>query len=158
MLFHVKYDLLKSNCNIIMHQANCFSTMGAGIAKQIKEKFPEAYKADLDDPRTPKEKLGSFSCAICDNDKLIVINLYGQYNYGSNPHTCYTDYVALTTAIRSAIEAIKSSSRDMKDIKIGLPYKMGCALAGGHWPTVVGILENISIDMNVDLWIYQYSP
>jgi O-acetyl-ADP-ribose deacetylase (regulator of RNase III) len=137
-----------------MHQANCFSTMGAGIAKQIKEKFPEAYKADLDDPRTPKEKLGSFSCAICDNDRLIVINLYGQYNYGSNPHTCYTDYVALTTAIRSAIEAIKSSGRDMKDIKIGLPGLIGAGLAGGDKFIIHGLLENISIDLNIDLYLY----
>ena len=31
-------DLLKSGCDIICHQVNEYGVMGAGIAKQIKEK------------------------------------------------------------------------------------------------------------------------
>ena len=37
-------DLLKSGCDIICHQVNEYGVMGAGIAKQIKEKYPKALE------------------------------------------------------------------------------------------------------------------
>ena len=34
--------------DVIVHGCNCFCTMGAGIAKTIKQVFPAAYLADLE--------------------------------------------------------------------------------------------------------------
>ena len=33
--------------DVIVHGCNCRHAMGAGIAKQIKDSFPEAWAADL---------------------------------------------------------------------------------------------------------------
>jgi len=47
----IKGDLialaLSGKFDVIVHGSNCFCTMGAGIAKTIKETFPAAYRADL---------------------------------------------------------------------------------------------------------------
>ncbi len=47
----LKADLLTLAQNgildVIVHGANCQCVMGAGIAAQIKKRFPEAYAADL---------------------------------------------------------------------------------------------------------------
>lgn len=47
----IKGDLIKlaldGRFDVIVHGCNCQCAMGAGIAKSIKETFPEAYKADL---------------------------------------------------------------------------------------------------------------
>jgi len=37
--------------DVIIHGCNCFNTMGAGIAKLIKSRWPEAYQADLSTKR-----------------------------------------------------------------------------------------------------------
>ena len=88
----VKYvtgDLIKmaldGNFSVVIHGTNCFNTMGAGIAKQIKETFPKAYKADQRTTLGDKTKLGSFSEAKCQisDRSIIVCNLYTQYKYGS---------------------------------------------------------------------------
>lgn len=40
-------DLAKNgNFDVIIHGCNCFCTMCAGIAKVIKQEFPEAYLPD----------------------------------------------------------------------------------------------------------------
>ena len=49
MRVEIKYDdLLSSKERIIVHQVNCRGVMGAGIAKQIKEKWPDVYTSYRD--------------------------------------------------------------------------------------------------------------
>ena len=42
--------------DVIIHGCNCFCTMGAGIAKAIKARFPEAYQADCQTPKGDRAK------------------------------------------------------------------------------------------------------
>ena len=44
MIHYVKGNLLDSDCDYICHQVNCQGVMGSGIAKQIRERWPEVYK------------------------------------------------------------------------------------------------------------------
>ena len=43
MIKHVKADIFTTDCDIIVHQVNCYGVMGAGIAKQVKERYPDVY-------------------------------------------------------------------------------------------------------------------
>ena len=56
----IKGDLIQLAKNgefdVIIHGCNCFCTMGAGIAKTIKDIFPEAYKADLNTKKGDRSK------------------------------------------------------------------------------------------------------
>ena len=54
---------------IIIHGCNCFRSFGAGIAKSIKERYPEAYEADLNTGHGDKNKLGHYSYAKLSDDK-----------------------------------------------------------------------------------------
>jgi len=51
---------LAGRFDVIIHGCNCFCTMGAGIAKLIRDNFPEAYQADLETVVGNKEKLGTY--------------------------------------------------------------------------------------------------
>lgn len=44
MIEIIKGDLFTTDCKVIAHQVNCTGTMGSGVAKQIREKFPKAYE------------------------------------------------------------------------------------------------------------------
>lgn len=68
--------------NMIFHQANTENVMGAGIAQQIRKRYPQAYKADKDFfiPKG-RERLGNHSVALVSRnseDYKLVVNLYGQ--------------------------------------------------------------------------------
>ena len=70
----LKGNLLNSfekDFNVILHGCNCFSTMGAGIAKQIAEKYPEAYRADKSSPMTLKEKKEKIAGETLDCFKML---------------------------------------------------------------------------------------
>ena len=152
-LIIVEGDLLKSDCTMIMHQANCFGKMGAGIAKQIAKEYPSVYLADInyDIPVGSRDRLGRWSGAFVTsnytNTPQLIVNLYGQYNYGRG---LQTDYDALSWALATALVQTKSHTG-----KVGVPYGMGCRLAGGDWRIVSNILDDISGGQGLDIYAYK---
>ena len=83
----VEGDLLKlagqGHFDVIVHGCNCFCTMGAGIAKSIRDQFPAAYEADLATPKGDRDKLGTYSVAkvIVGEHSFDVVNAYTQFHW-----------------------------------------------------------------------------
>lgn len=130
-------DLIKlakdGEFNLIAHGCNCFCTMGAGIAKAIKEAFPAAFQADLATQHGDRAKLGtcSFAEIILRDSSLTVVNAYTQFDWRGRG--IKVDY----DAIRSCLRWIRKTHPGER---IGLP-KIGAGLAGGDWPTIAGIID-----------------
>lgn len=124
---------LAGEFDVIVHGCNCFCTMGAGIAKTIKQKFPQAYQADLETPKGEASKLGSISQATVttSNGELVVVNGYTQFNWKGRGRKA--DY----EAIRKVFKAIKAS---FSGLRIGYPA-IGAGLAGGDWTVIANIIE-----------------
>ena len=156
MLHYMNGDLLKSDCTVIMHQANCFSVMGAGIAKSIAQMYPEAAAVDKYSDYSPEYKFGKFTYAIIENG-VTVVNLYGQYNLGVVDEEKQAKRMKmLKNALSFFIYTAKSGSNNNINLqKIGVPHGMGCGLAGGDWGTVEKILKDVSEEHNVDIYIYK---
>jgi len=129
----IKGDLIKlaksGYFDVIVHGCNCFCVMGAGIAKQIKKEFLEAYVADCNTKSGDPTKLGTFSCAI--KNGVTVINAYIQFNYSRK--SVNVDY----NALRAVMNKIKKS---FSGFKIGYP-KIGAGLAGGDWNIISKIID-----------------
>jgi O-acetyl-ADP-ribose deacetylase (regulator of RNase III) len=121
--------------DILIHGCNCFNIMGSGVAKSIKDRYPEAYNADLKTKKGDKSKLGSITVApIINQDKTqYIVNAYTQYNYGRDK--CYVDY----DAVRSCFYNINMLYSD-PSIKFGYP-KIGAGLAGGNWDIISNIID-----------------
>lgn len=128
----VNGDLIKmaktGNFDVIIHGCNCFCAMGAGITKQIKMEFPEAFDIDKNTKHGDKSKLGNFSYVIV-ND-IVVINAYTQYHYGGGKNVDYD-------AIRSVFNKIKN---EFSGKRIAYPA-IGCGLADGDWNKVSEIID-----------------
>lgn len=154
-VYIVEGDLLKSDCNIIAHQANCKSTMGSGIAVQIKKLYPEACRADHDFHLPPQKRLGKFSVAktYSQNGEILIGNLYGQYDYGT--YQVQTNYAALENALTDFIEYIAKGPYTKLNTKIGLTYNIGCGLAGGDWTVVKEIIEKVAMSYGIDIYLYK---
>lgn len=139
MITHVIGNLVTYPLDGFIHQANCQCTMGSGVAKFVKERYPEVYEADLKTLKGDPNKLGSFSFAKTTDGK-VGYNLYSQFNFGYDGK-CYTNY----EAILSGLQKIKEHASLIigTTAKIGLPCRMGCARGGGDWNVVMGIIKEI---------------
>lgn len=128
---------------IILHGCNCFNTMGAGIAKYLRDKFPSVYAVDCTTKRGDKNKLGTCSRAVISHN-LHILNCYTQYNYGREKKL-YANYIAIEECFkRIAVEYDPSW-------EIRMP-RIGCGLAGGDWDIVKNILDNTLGDRNVKIY------
>ena len=144
----IKGDLIKlakdGTFNVIGHGCNCFCTMGSGIAKSIKQNFPQAYDADLKTRKGNKKKLGTCTFATINPLDLIVVNAYTQFQYGRD--RVHADYDAIRSCMSWIVESFPRS-------RIGLP-KIGAGLAGGDWNRIYRIIEEEMSE--VDVTIVEY--
>ena len=133
--------------DVIIHGCNCYSTMGAGFALQIKNTFPSAYKVDKALPNGIS-KLGKFSCSYetaLNGLQFLIINAYTQLNYGS-PGTDF-DINAYIKVMKALTEFLNT------DLLIGIP-KIGCGLGKGNWNEVLAISDPIFENHNVTVVNY----
>lgn len=114
--------------DVIIHGCNCQCAMGAGIAKSIKEFYPQAYVADQSTEKGSLSKLGDYSKA--DTGKFIIVNAYTQFDWRGNG--VKVDY----NAVRSVFKKIR---KDFSGKKIGYP-KIGAGLANGNWDLIQQII------------------
>lgn len=122
-------DILSERRGIIVHQVNCQRVMGAGLALQIRKKWPRHYEDYMS--RFPH--LGGLVITQV-NSELYIIGVYGQDRYGK--FSCYTDYSALEKGLKSV-----RKFADEECLPVYIPYGIGCGLAGGEWSKVQQILE-----------------
>ena len=151
MIYEVDADLLAfPNIDAFIHQCNCFHTMGAGIAKQIREKYPEMYKADIAHGRRGDvTRLGKFSWVKC-HDGKVGYNMYSQYNFGTMSRS--TNY----EAVANGLEAVCTHAILNGIERIGLPKNMGCTLGGGNWNIVKTIIEETFKGFSMNVYICNY--
>lgn len=141
----IKGDLLnlfdKGEFEIIMHGANCHKTMGSGIAGQIRNKYSEAYMADMYCAiPTGMWRLGKYSCT---NDSSI-FNLYTQNYPGPN---------ASLEAIRLSLRLFADEYASWAIGEIGLPL-IGCGIGGLKWEEVKPIIQEELKDFQVTVVHY----
>jgi hypothetical protein len=140
----------------VIHGCNCHKIMGAGVAAWVRSQLPEAFWADRDDQRTPKDRFGSFSKAASrpvwlhedQAGEVLVYNLYSQYSTISpdNPHPfCLSAFREGLTAIFKDITARPVSER--YDGPILMPC-IGAGLGGGDWLEIQRALLGVLRDFN----------
>ena len=150
MVTHIKGNLLSSNCDYICHQVNCLGRMGSGIAKQIRDRFPEVYDSYIElctnEYLKPEDLLGTIDI-VGVNAPYDVISIFGQMNYGFDG-AVYTSYIAFGHALEQIKEFIPEGS------KIGFPKNIGCGLGGGNWTVIYNMIAAI-LGGKFDVYIYE---
>lgn len=129
---HIQGDLLQlaeeGRFDVIVHGCNCHHRMGAGIAKFVARRFPEALDADLATPKGDRSKLGTLSIARIERGdvQFALVNAYTQFDTrGPQPRVSYP-------AISSCFRAI---AQHFPGQHIAYPL-IGAGLAGGDWDLI----------------------
>jgi O-acetyl-ADP-ribose deacetylase (regulator of RNase III) len=129
--------------NFLAHCCNMQNVMGAGIAKYIKRLYPEAYEADTKWFLNKNPDFSHMSMAKIGVNRYVA-NIYGQRYYGTENRQLNYAYLKLGLSQLARVT-------DGGDC-IGLPYGMGCGLAGGDWDIVQPIIEEVFINHNVKIY------
>lgn len=124
-------DILTVTEGFIVQQVNCRKVMGAGLAKQIKLKWPAVEEQYL----KSQAKLGDVDFVSIDFGKLWVANLYGQDRTGAGLRQ--TNY----GAVSHALAQMRSSIPDEMFGSVYFPWGMGAGLGGGSWEVISELIE-----------------
>src|SRR4051812_47369032 len=119
----INQNILDVTYGIIVQQVNCLGVMGSGLARQIRDKWPEVYtkyRKKFDDGQW---KLGDIQMFPI-TEQLWMCNIAGQYAYGRDKR--HTDYVALERGL------MELNTR-RNTFQVYIPWNMGCGLGGGNW-------------------------
>lgn len=145
---------LEGRLDIVAQGCNCQNKQKSGVAKKMAEVFrTDSFR--LEQPRFKGDmmKLGDIDGErrLVANGKkeITVYNCYTQYYYGRNHEDGVEkpiDYNALTLCMKKLNHLYKG-----KNLTLGLPYIIGCGLAGGDEERVLKILEEELTDLNVIL-------
>lgn len=143
MLNHQKGNLIdmaeEGLFDVIIHGANCQNTMGSGIAKEIRARYPEAYAADCRASNFGHNSLGEFSYAKVikwKNQQVVtpffIVNAYTQYHYLPRgvDHFSYDTF----------LPCLQKIATEFPSSRVGLPY-IGMGLAGGDSKRILSIIE-----------------
>lgn len=117
------------------HGCNCFNRIKSGVAKEVRERLYPMVEADDRTVRGDRYKLGTYSY-----HKFpwgIGFNFYTQYTYSREG--VVADYDAIRHSIGSALQRIQF--QDNRPLVIPM---IGSGLAGGDWPTIEQILQDIT--------------
>lgn len=121
-------DLLKIESGMICHQVNCRGVANLGLAKQVRDNFPNWYRTF----RSPAwGELGDVWYFPA-SDKLTIANMYAQKYYGHNKR--HTNYEAF-------YQCLEKIQQEIDDTLVYFPFGIGCGLAGGNWNIVSKMIE-----------------
>jgi O-acetyl-ADP-ribose deacetylase (regulator of RNase III) len=136
MLKHTKGNLLDlaeaGEFDIVVQGCNCFNTMGGGIAREIRERYPMAALVDNETEKGDYNKLGNYTTAF--TGKFLIVNAYTQYNMSQG--TDVFEYTAFRLILEKLIHAYG-------DKRIGLPY-IGMGLAGGDKEIILNMITEFA--------------
>lgn len=140
--------LKNGDVDYLIHCCNAQGKMNSGIAKQIREEFPEAYdiyKHSVDNGFTDDVLMGSFTI------EKGVVNLIGQKYYGYHGKR-YVHYGHIANGLHRIGLKIQSYHNKRRPI-IAIPYKFASDRAGGDWEIILELIE-ASLSLCFDVKIY----
>lgn len=176
MITVVNQSIFKTKASVLCHAVNCYGVMGAGLAKDIKDRAPyvySEYKRLCDSTRNKENLLGTAQLIPSQNEKFILreiqlyneqrigreqlmhcmrphfyANLFTQKDYGRDPNVVYTKYRAVESCFRQ-LSALP------EDMSIAMPYMMCCGLANGDWTLMSKIIRKYFKETKRQVIIYK---
>lgn len=151
MVTHIDGDLLEiqktMNLDVICHQVNCQGKMASGIAKQIRDTYPQvydAYKAKYDAVVQygshimlgDVQFVGLYEDFYQEVKHQHVCNMFAQNNFGYDGKR-YTSYDAFWICLNKIKQSLQPGST------IGFPYKIGCDRGGANWNIIEAMIREV---------------
>ena len=130
----------RQDVGYVLHCCNAQGVMGSGIAKSIKERYPEVFEEYLEGLH---EGLGSWSGSLENG----IINIIGQEYYGRGKRQGHYGHIA-----KAFIDVGNYISHFNEGIVIGIPYKFASDRAGCDWEIILELIEVFFKDFEIHIY------
>lgn len=141
-------DIFASKAKIIAHGCNNHGVMGAGIARTVREKYPETY-ADYQkycaEAGGPIDALLGTTHIFSENGRTIFNMITQGFDDldGTGRHVSYD----------SIAKCFEEANRMVHCRDHGLAIPMvGAGLGGGKWPVIFQIIKSVTPDITVTVY------
>lgn len=144
MLIFEQGDIVTGNYPIFCHQVNCHGVMGAGLALQIRQKYPEVYERYMEDISEYGSRFLGTIQPVATSDGRICVNMFAQDKYGRRGH--FTNYDAFKECLDNLKDFLKLIDDDSPTV--AFPYGIGCGLGGGDWDLIFKMIRDFSEEIH----------
>ena len=167
----IEGNIFNVGAQVIVHQVNCMGIMGSGVAKQVRDRFPNVYLSYLHTVKTLNHDcLGG--CLVIDSEiaGLRIANLFGQYYYrGYKADELYvfdefwkkpelskedglpvrfTNYEAFWNGLTRLKDELKP-----EEVRIAFPYNIGSDRGGANWNVIREMIKAVFEGTNKEIMI-----
>ena len=144
----------------ICHQVNCQGKMNSGVAKAIREAYPEVYvnyKFKCDQAAVSGEKrflLGTIQMVPLYDDYYVtdyhpqVCNFFSQFDYGYDGKR-YTSYDAFWNCLHLFKQIVPAGA------SVGFPARIGCDRGGANWAVILQMISEV-LGKDYNIYIIDY--
>lgn len=156
----VQGDITEAQVDYIIQQCNCLTVKAHGLAETLEKKFPHARLYGR------RRSLGSRNLAVLE-DRAVpgtaiilqgnpkIVCLFGQWRPGKISSIYFNSYPESNPPetstqrldwFRSALWSFGNylQTHSSRRVKIALPWKIGCGLAGGNWNDYSALIQSFS--------------
>lgn len=133
------------NAQAFAHGVNCTGVMGAGIAKEFRQRYPRMYRLYHLHCVTPSLNPGDCWVWREKDQSATIFNLVTQRRTG--PHARY-DW------LEQALDQMLVKATDIGVASIAMPA-IGCGIGGLEWKRVKSVVEEVCGGWDGDLWLYE---
>lgn len=146
-IIYKKGNIIHAEETYIMHGCNAQGKMGSGVAKAIRDRWPEVYPpykayCERDSAEKGYNLLGTVYAVLCE-DKMI-LNAISQQFYGYSGDK-YVSYDAIDLIMQEL------TSRLAPGTAIAMS-RIGSSLGGGDWDIISKIIENRQQDLKITVY------
>ena len=164
-----KQNLFNSGAQVIVHQVNCMGVMGSGVAKQVKNLYPNVFLEYCKAVRTLERKCLGGCLVVEAYPGLRIANLFGQYYYRGYKEDYTFDLPYEQPELTESCEAIRFTNYEAfyrglvrlknelreNEKRIAFPYNIGCDRGGASWPIIENMIKCVFSDLDVEIIVCQ---
>lgn len=134
-------DIFATHLNAIAHGVNCQGVMGAGIALEVKRRYPEAYNGYVRylnryDP-IQYTAIGTMHPYRVPGSNLHILNCFTQVDTAKRRGEVAISYQAIFTSFSVAGVYCKENGIE----ELAIP-QVGAGLGGGNWKIIYQLIAN----------------
>jgi O-acetyl-ADP-ribose deacetylase (regulator of RNase III) len=145
----VRGNIFESGCDVLVNPVNCMGVMGAGLALQVKQAFPDVFKAYRKACLAGKLKPGLMHVTQTGRESpRYVINF---------PTKRHWREASRIEDIESGLEELVETLLKLRGAKTVAVPALGCGLGGLAWPDVKRLIE-AAFDVVPGIKVRCYEP
>lgn len=152
---YIKGNLLDHD-GPIAHGVNTQGKMNSGVAKAIREKYPDIYDEYVSYIKYQIEEKGRDPLGACSQYRdakghTLVYNMFTQDKYGYDGKR-YVSYKAVKESF-DLLNYLAQTPRFGRALNpVGIP-KIGAGLGGGDWEVIEQIIDEVT--PHIEIWVYE---